>query len=118
MGLVMSQVTLDAGSADAGSALSGLAGEHPNNTVSQERRIRAAFMRFGLSISIVIFLVVSIEVLSDQWAIGKASAVFMLGTELLIAGASVALFAIIAAAGLAISIAFKNCSRAPLQTRN
>jgi hypothetical protein len=45
-------------------------------------------------------------VLFDQWIDGHASAAFMLGTAAVIAGACLAVFAIIAGIGLAVSTVF------------
>ena len=47
-------------------------------------------------------------VLLDQWIIGHASAGFILGTAILIAGGCVGIFAIIAAIGLAVSILLRD----------
>jgi len=51
----------------------------------------------------VAFFLLASTVLLDQWIIGRASAGFILGTAILIAGLCTGLFAIIAAIGLAIS---------------
>jgi hypothetical protein len=75
--------------------------------VSRAYRVRAAFMGYGLLTSVGAFFVVGGEVLLDQLAIGTASPLFMLGTELLVAGACIGLFAIIVAIGLAVSAAFE-----------
>jgi hypothetical protein len=84
--------------------------DHPINAISRACRVRGTFMRFGVLTSVLVFFVVGGEVLLDQLAIGSASAVFMVGTELVIAGACIGLFAIIAALGLAISIVLEDDS--------
>ena len=70
------------------------------NALSPARRARRALMRFSLLISVLAFFVVGGTVLLDQWIMGHASAGFILGTAILIAGICVGLFAIIAAIGL------------------
>ena len=59
------------------------------------------------------FFVVEGYVLHDQWEIGHASAMFMLGTALVVAGVCIGLFAIIAAIGLVISAAYDYCFMPP-----
>ena len=59
------------------------------------------------------FFVVEGYVLHDQWEIGHASAMFMLGTALVVAGVCIGLFAIIAAIGLAISDCIQLLVHAP-----
>jgi len=76
----------------------------PVNQVSPARRVRRAFMRFGLFVSISAFIVVGADVLLEQ-LIGRASVLFIFGTVFLIAAACTTLFAIIAIIGLAISSA-------------
>jgi uncharacterized membrane protein YdcZ (DUF606 family) len=66
------------------------------------------FMCFGLIISILAFVVVGADVLSEQWIEGHASALFVFGTACLIAGACAALFAVVAVIGLMISSAFSD----------
>ena len=61
-------------------------------------------MRFGLFISIFVFIMVEADVLLEQ-LIGRASAFFVFGTVCLIAAACTTLFAVIATIGLAISSA-------------
>ena len=68
--------------------------------------MRRAFMCFGLFISILAFTVVGADVLLKQWIEGQAGAFFIFGTACLIAGACIALFAVIAIIGLVISRAF------------
>ena len=65
------------------------------------RQARRALMRFSLLASVLVFFFVGGTVLLDQWIIGHASAAFIFGTAVLIAGFCVGLFAIIAAIGLA-----------------
>jgi hypothetical protein len=74
--------------------------------LSPARRVRRMFMRFSLLISVVAFFVVGSTVLLDQWLEGQASARFMFGTALVIMGACIGVFAIIAGIGLAISTVF------------
>lgn len=68
--------------------------------------MRRTFMRLTLLISLFAFFVVAGSVLFDQWIDGHASAAFMLGTAAVIAGACLAVFAIIAGIGLAVSTVF------------
>jgi len=70
---------------------------------SPEHRVRSGFMSLGLWTSAFAFFVMEGYVWHDQWEIGHASAMFMLGTAFLIAGFCMGLFAIIVAIGLAIS---------------
>jgi hypothetical protein len=65
-------------------------------------------MWLGLTISILTFVVVGSDLLLEQWLGGYASAGYIFGTACVIAGACIALFAIIAATGLAISSAFSD----------
>jgi len=62
-------------------------------------------MRLSATISVAVFFVLGGNVLLDQWIIGQASAEFIFGTAILIAGICVGLFAFIAALGLAVSAA-------------
>ena len=73
--------------------------------LSPAHRARRVFMRLSLLVSGLVFFILGGNVLIEQWIIGQASAEFILGTAVLIAGISVGLFAFIAALGLAISIA-------------
>ena len=73
---------------------------------SPARLMRSRFMTFGLWASIVAFVLIEGDALLDQSEIGHASILFMLGTGCLAAAASIALFAIISAVGLAVSAAF------------
>jgi hypothetical protein len=70
---------------------------------SPEHRVRSSCVRFGLWTSTLAFFVIEGYVLHDQWEIGHASAMYMLGTAFLIAGFCIGLFAIIVAIGLMIS---------------
>jgi hypothetical protein len=65
-------------------------------------------MLFGLTTSILIFVVVGSDLLLEQWIGGYASAGYIFGTACVIAGACIAVFAVVAAIGLAISSAFKD----------
>ena len=65
-------------------------------------------MWFGLTTSILIFVVVGSDLLLEQWIGGYASVGYIFGTACVIAGACIALFAVVAAIGLAISSAFKD----------
>ena len=76
--------------------------------LSPARRVRHIFMWFGLTTSILIFVVVGSDLLLEQWIGGYASAGYIFGTACVIAGACIALFAVVAAIGLAISSAFKD----------
>jgi hypothetical protein len=78
------------------------------------QRVLRAFMRLSLLTSLVAFLLLGVATLCDQWIAGYASLRFMLGTALIAAGVCIGLFAIIAAVGLAISIAFSD--EPPLST--
>ena len=73
------------------------------SVLSPADRAGRAFMRVGLIISVVAFLIIASDVLLDQWIIGYASAQFILGTAALIAGICLGLFAIIAGLGLAVA---------------
>jgi hypothetical protein len=61
------------------------------------------FTRFSAWISVLTFLLVEGYVFSDQWELGQASALYMLGTALLVAGACIGLFALLAAVELLIA---------------
>lgn len=76
------------------------------NAPSPARRVRGRFMNFSLWTSALAFFFIEGYALQDQLAIGHASIIFMLGTACLAAGASIGLFAIIAAIGFAVSAAF------------
>jgi hypothetical protein len=78
---------------------------HP---LSPARRVRQTFMWLGLTISILAFVVVSGDVLLEQWIAGYTSAVYIFGTACVIAGSCIALFAIIVATGIAVSSAFRD----------
>jgi hypothetical protein len=79
----------------------------PISVLSPADRAGRAFMRLGLTVGIVAFLVVGSDVLLDQWIIGYASTQFILGTAALIAGICLGLFAIIAGLGLAVAAALR-----------
>jgi hypothetical protein len=63
-------------------------------------------MRLGLFASVIAFLILSCAVLIDQWIAGQVTAVFILGTALVLAGVCTALFAAVAGMGLALSMLF------------
>ena len=73
------------------------------HTFSPALRVRRKFMRIGLLISALAFVVVESDVLLEQWIEGYASALFIFGTACLIAAACTVLFAIIAVIGLVTS---------------
>src|ERR1700722_793733 len=83
------------------------------SALSPEHRVRSRFMRFGMWTSAFAFFVIEGYVLHDQWEIGHASAMFMFGTALVVAGVCIGLFAIIAAIGLAISDCIQLLVHAP-----
>ena len=62
----------------------------------------------GVTISILTFVVVGGDVLLEQWIGGYAGAGYIFGTACVIAGACIALFAIIATTGIAVSSAFSD----------
>jgi len=63
-------------------------------------------MRLGFLTSLTAFFVLCCTVLIDQWIAGQVSAIFMLGTALLLAGLCTGLFAAVAGTGLALSMLF------------
>ena len=73
---------------------------------SPARRLCSGSIRLGLWLSAIAFLLIEGYALQDQWEIGHASTMFMLGTALLGAGICVGLFTVIAAIGLAASVFF------------
>jgi hypothetical protein len=75
------------------------------------------FMTLGIWVSALAFFVIESNALLDQLEIGHASSMFMLGTACLTSAACIALFAIIAAIGLAISFAFSE-ETTPQQSRH
>jgi hypothetical protein len=81
---------------------------------SPARRVRSASIRVGAWVSVLTFVFVGGYAIEDQWEIGHASVVFMFGTALLAAGICTALFALIAAIGLAASLFFSD--QAPEQS--
>jgi hypothetical protein len=87
------------------------------NAPSPARRVRSTFMTFSILVSALGFFVVEGYALQDQLAIGHASAIFMLGTACLTAGACIGLFAILMAIGLAVSAVFSE-EPAPRQSRD
>ena len=78
---------------------------HP---LSPARRVRHKFMWLGLTISMLTFVMVGGDLLLDQWIGGHASARYIFGTACVIAGACIALFAIVATTGIAVSSAFSD----------
>ncbi len=78
------------------------------NSLSPARRVRRSFMLVGLVGSVGFFVWWGADVLFAQWAEGRASAAYIFGTACLIAGASIILFAVIVAIGLAVSSAFSD----------
>ena len=83
--------------------------------LSTALRIRAGFLRVGLWASAAAFLLIEGYSLPDQWLIGHAGALFMLGTALLSAGACIGLFALISAIGFAVSLFFRESAGEPMQ---
>jgi hypothetical protein len=75
---------------------------------SPAHRVRSASIRVGVWVSVLTFVVVGGYAIEDQWEIGHASVAFMFGTALLAAGFCTALFALIAAIGLAASLFFSD----------
>jgi hypothetical protein len=65
--------------------------------------LRRWSVRAGLATSTAAFIAAGVPVLLDQWISGEASALFMLGTALVLAGSCTGLFAAIVAAGLLIA---------------
>jgi hypothetical protein len=78
---------------------------------SAARRVCSRFMRFGFWTSAAAFVVIEGDALLDQSALGHASTLYMFGTACLAAAASIGLFAVISAIGLAVSAAFRDESR-------
>ena len=78
------------------------------NAASPDHRMRSGFLRFSLWTSALAFFVIEGYVLQDQWQIGHASTMFMLGTAFVIAGVCIGLFAIIVAVGVGISAALSD----------
>jgi hypothetical protein len=83
--------------------------------MSPASRVRRAFLRAGILVSALAFFLVGGSMVCDQWIAGYASAGFIIGTALLNAGASLALFAVLAGIGSAISIAFSDEAPPPRQ---
>jgi hypothetical protein len=73
---------------------------------SPAHRVRNLSIRVGLWASTFAFFFLESYALQDQLAIGHASMSFILGTALLSAGLCIALFALVAAIGLAASVFF------------
>ena len=76
--------------------------------LSPARRIRRAFSSVGLTISLLAFGLIGIDVLSVQWIEGMASPLFMFGTACLIAAGCTALFSIVTIIGVLVSIPFND----------
>ena len=72
------------------------------------RQARRIFLRLSALVALLAFFLLGSTVLLDQWIIGRASAAFILGTALLIAGLCTGLFAVIAAIGLMISVPLRD----------
>jgi hypothetical protein len=72
-------------------------------SVPQEVCLRNKFMRFSLWTSVLTFCVIEGYALQDQLAIGHASAIYMIGTACVAAGACIGLFAFLITIGLVIS---------------
>jgi hypothetical protein len=79
----------------------------PVSVLSPADRTCRAFMRVGLLIAVIAFLVVGGDTLLVQWIFGSASVEFILGTAALIAGICLGLFAVIGAIGLAVAAALR-----------
>lgn len=60
--------------------------------LSPARRVRHAFFRLGLLLSVIAFIFVGGDVFLEQWIEGQASSLFIFGTACLIAAASILLF--------------------------
>ena len=93
--------------------LAGCLPRSPMSISSPARRVRSGSMRLGLWASALAFLLVEGYALQDQWEIGHAGVMFMLGTALLSAGICIGLFALIAGIGLAASLFFSEQPQAP-----
>jgi hypothetical protein len=63
--------------------------------------------------SAIAFLLIEGDALADQWEIGHASALFMLGTALLSAGVCIGLFTLISVIGLLVSLFFSESAPDP-----
>src|SRR5260370_37283921 len=87
------------------------------NAPSPAHRVRSMFTSLGTWVSALAFFVIESNALLDQLEIGHASTMFMLGTACLTSAGCIGLFAIIAAIGLAISVAFSE-EIAPRQSRH
>lgn len=75
----------------------------PVRFFSSTESVRRAFLRLAMLAAIMVFLVLETDVLLTQWISGNTSAKFIVGTAFLLAGICLALFAVIAAIGLAIA---------------
>ena len=62
--------------------------------------------RLGFLASIIAFFILGCTVLIDQWIAGQVTAMFILGTALVLAGLCAGLFAVVAGTGLALSMLF------------
>ena len=80
---------------------------------SSAHRVRSGFLRVALWASAIAFLLIESYALADQWEIGHASALFMLGTALLGAGVCIGLFALISVIGLLVSLSFSESAPDP-----
>jgi hypothetical protein len=78
-------------------------------------RVRSRFLRVGAWASAAAFVLIEGYALADQWLIGRASALFMLGTALLSAGICIGLFALVALIGFAVSLFFAEPRPNPVQ---
>jgi hypothetical protein len=77
----------------------------PWDSTSLARRVRGTTIQIAILISGVAFLILGGGDFVDQWISGGVSAIFIVGTALINAGACLALFGVIAAVGWAISSA-------------
>jgi len=66
--------------------------------------LRDRSFRIGLAAAVAGFLAAGVPMLLDQWILGQASALFILGTALVLAGICTGMFAAIVAAGLLVSL--------------
>jgi hypothetical protein len=73
--------------------------------MSPARRVRRAFARIGVLVSVFAFIILGLGDLTEQWIGGHASARFMLGTMSINAGICLGVFAVIGAVGCALSFA-------------
>jgi hypothetical protein len=78
----------------------------PVRIFSSTEGIRRAFLRLAILSALMVFVVLETDVLLTQWISGNTSAKFIVGTAFLLAGISLALFAVVAAVGLAVAAVF------------